>query len=120
MFFNLRSDKDLGKHKQPKWIKLDDSRDLDPITVQESENSVCIFDGIGVISEKKVREGGYNIRNDIVELGDDCKTNCIVANRLVLQGKHARQIHHEAHTVTDGPRNARGHIKYLLHIYIYM
>ena len=57
---SLPSDESLDKIK-PKWIKLDDSLHTDPIKVQEFKESVCIFDDIDVISEKKIREAVYNI-----------------------------------------------------------
>ena len=52
MFSSLPNDESLDKIK-PKRIKLDDSIHLDPIKVNELKESVCIFDDIDVISDKK-------------------------------------------------------------------
>ena len=53
LFSSLPSDKSLDKIK-PKRIKLDDSLRTDPIKVQEFRESVCIFDDIDAISDKKL------------------------------------------------------------------
>ncbi|MFM7981393.1 MAG: hypothetical protein ACKPKO_18960, partial [Candidatus Fonsibacter sp.] len=79
LFSSLPSDESLDKIK-PKRIKLDDSLHTDPIKVQEFRESVCIFDNIDVISDKKIREAVYNILNQILEIGRHFKIHCIVRN----------------------------------------
>ncbi|MFM7990125.1 MAG: hypothetical protein ACKPKO_63500, partial [Candidatus Fonsibacter sp.] len=77
---------------KPKRIKLDDSLHTDPIKVQEFRESVCIFDDIDVISDKKIREVVYNTLNQILEIGRHFKIHCIVTNHLPTNGKDTRGL----------------------------
>ena len=117
LFSSLPSDESLDKIK-PKRFKIDDSLHTDPIKVQELSESVCIFDDIDVISDKKVREAVYNILNQILEIGRHYKITCIVTNHLPTNGRETRRILNEAHTVTYFPHSAGGKIKYLLEEYV--
>ncbi|MFM7987297.1 MAG: hypothetical protein ACKPKO_49085, partial [Candidatus Fonsibacter sp.] len=96
---------------KPKRIKLDDSLHTDPIKVEEFRESACIFDDIDVISDKKIREAVYSIRNQVLEIGRHFNIHCIVTNHLPTSGKDTRRILNEAHTVTYFPHSAGGKIK---------
>jgi len=117
LFSSLPSDESLDKIK-PKRIKLNDSLYNDPIKVEELRESICIFDDIDVISEKKIREAVYDILNQVLEIGRHYKIHCVVTNHLPTNGKETRRILNEAHTVTYFPHSAGGKIKYLLEEYI--
>ena len=118
MYFpSLPSDESLDKIK-PKIIKLDDSLHTDPIKVHEFKESVCIFDDIDAISDKKIREAVYNILNQIPEIGRHFKIHCIVTNHLPTIGKDTRRILTEARTVTYFPHSAGGKTKYLMEEYV--
>jgi hypothetical protein len=52
LFSSLPSDESLDK-VGPKRIKLDETLHTDPIKVKELSESICIFDDIDVISEKR-------------------------------------------------------------------
>ena len=60
LFSSLSSDDSLDKIG-PKRIKLSEGIHMDPIEVEELRESICIFDDIGVISDKKIREAVYDI-----------------------------------------------------------
>jgi len=117
LFSSLPSDEFLDKIK-PKRIKLDESTYTDPIKVDELSESVCIFDDIDVISEKKVREAVYDVLNQVLEIGRHYKIHCVVTNHLPTNGKDTRRILNEAHTVTYFPHSAGGKIKYMLEEYV--
>ena len=117
LFSSLPSDESLDKIK-PKRIKLDESMYTDPIKVDELSESICIFDDIDVISEKKVREAVYDVLNQVLEIGRHYKIHCVVTNHLPTNGKDTRRILNEAHTVTYFPRSAGGKIKYMLEEYV--
>ena len=107
LFSSLPSDESLDKIK-PKRIKLDESMYTDPIKVDELSESICIFDDIDVISEKKVREAVYDVLNQVLEIGRHYKIHCVVTNHLPTNGKDTRRILNEAHTVTYFPHSAGG------------
>jgi energy-coupling factor transporter ATP-binding protein EcfA2 len=117
LFSSLPSDESLDK-VQPKRIKLDETIHTDPIKVEELRESICIFDDIDVISDKKIREGVYVILNQVLEIGRHYKIHCVVTNHLPTNGKDTRRILNEAHTVTYFPHSAGGKIKYLLEEYV--
>ena len=99
---------------QPKQLKLDDSIHLDPIKVTAVHESVCICDGIVVITYKKIPEAVCNMLNNIPKIGRHVDMHCIVANQLPTNGKDTRRILNEAHTVAYFPLHAGGKIKHLL------
>ena len=105
MFSSLPSDESLDNIK-PNRIKLDDSLHTDPIKVNGFKESVCIFDDIDVISDKKMREAAYNILNQFLEIGRHFQIrrhfqiHCIVTNHLPTNGKDTVRILNQAHTVT--------------------
>ena len=68
LFSSLPSDESLDK-VGPKRIKLDESMHADPIKVNDLGESICIFDDIDVISDKKIRDAVYDILNQVLELG---------------------------------------------------
>ena len=117
LFSSLPSDESLDK-VQPKRIKLDETIHTDPIKVEELQESICIFDDIDVISDKKIREGVYVILNQVLEIGRHYKIHCVVTNHLPTNGKDTRRILNEAHTVTYFPHSAGGKIKYMLEEYV--
>ena len=117
LFSSLPSDESLDKIK-PKRVRLDASIHTDPIDVEELKDSVCIFDDIDVIADRKIREGVYNILNQVLEIGRHYKITCVVTNHLPTNGKDTRRILNEAHTITYFPHSAGGKIKYMLEEYV--
>ena len=117
LFSSLPSDESLDK-VGPKRVKLDETLHTDPIKVDELSESICIFDDIDVISEKKIREAVYDILNQVLEIGRHYKIHCVVTNHLPTNGKETRRILNEAHTVTYFPHSAGGKIKYMLEEYV--
>jgi len=117
LFSSLPSDESLDK-AQPKRIKLDERMHADPIKVEELRESICIFDDIDVISDKKIREAVYDVLNQVLEIGRHYKIHCVVTNHLPTNGKDTRRILNEAHTVTYFPHSAGGKIKYMLEEYV--
>jgi hypothetical protein len=109
LFSSLPSDESLDKIK-PKRVRLDASIHTDPIDVEELKDSVCIFDDIDVIADRKIREGVYNILNQVLEIGRHYKITCVVTNHLPTNGKDTRRILNEAHTITYFPHSAGGRL----------
>ena len=117
LFSSLPTDESLDKIK-PKRFKLNEALHEDPIKVAELAESMCIFDDIDVISNKKIREAVYDILNQILEIGRHYKIACICTNHLPTNGRETRRILNEAHTITYFPHSAGGKIKYLLEEYV--
>ena len=54
----------------------------DPIPIKELENSVVVFDDIGVVSDKKIREAVYAMLSQILEIGGHFRISCLVTSHL--------------------------------------
>jgi hypothetical protein len=117
MFSSLNEDPSLDKIK-PKRFKIDDSLWKDPMEPEDLKDSVCIFDDIDVISERKIQEAVYNILNKVLEIGRHFNITCIITNHLPTNGRDTRRILNEAHAYVYFPHSAGGKIKYLLQEYL--
>ena len=67
LFSSLKEDESLDKIK-PKRFKIDDSLWKDPLNAEELKESVCIFDDIDVITDKKIKEAVYKIMDNVWRL----------------------------------------------------
>ena len=117
LFSSLKEDESLDKIK-PKRFKIDDSLWKDPLKAEELKESVCIFDDIDVISDKRIKEAVYNIMNNVLERGRHFKITAIITNHLPTNGRETRRILNEAHAYVFFPHSAGGKIRYLLQEYL--
>ena len=117
LFSSLKEDESLDKIK-PKRFKLDDTLWKDPLNAEELKESVCIFDDIDVITDKKIKEAVYKIMDNVLEIGRHFKITAIITNHLPTNGLFTRRILNEAMTYTFFPHSAGGKIRYLLQEYL--
>ena len=102
----------------PMRILLDESIVDDPITLDDLADTVCIFDDIDVLPDKKIREAVCKILNLLLECGRHTRTYVIVTNHLPTNGKDTRRILNESHCFVYFPSPASGRIKYFLQEYL--
>ena len=117
LFSSLKEDESLDKIK-PKRFKIDDSLWKDLLNAEELKESVCIFDDIDVISDKRIKEAVYSIMNNVLEIGRHFKITAIITNHLPTNGRDTRRILNEAHAYVFFPHSAGGKIRYLLQEYL--
>ena len=117
LFSSLKEDESLDKIK-PKRFKIDDSLWKDPLNAEELKESVCIFDDIDVISDKKIKEAVYKIMDSCLEVGRHFSITCVITNHLPTNGLFTRRILNEAHCYIFCPHSAGGKIRYLLQEYL--
>ena len=117
LFSSLKEDESLDKIK-PKRFKIDDSLWKDPLNAEELKESVCIFDDIDVISDKKIKEAVYKIMDSCLEVGRHFSITCVITNHLPTNGLFTRRILNEAHCYIFFPHSAGGKIRYLLQEYL--
>ena len=109
---------DLLEVTEPKRVVLDESIYLDPIAIKEFTESVIIFDDVDVISDKKIRDGVYNLLNQVLEIGRHFKITCLMANHLPSNRNDTRRMLNECHIFVYFPRSSSSKIKYVLSEYI--
>jgi len=117
LFSSLKEDESLDKIK-PKRFKMDDTLWKDPLNAEELKESVCIFDDIDVLSDKKIKEAVYKIMDSVLEIGRHFKITAIITNHLPTNGLFTRRILNEAHCYVFFPHSAGGKIRYLLQEYL--
>ena len=117
LFSSLKEDESLDKIKL-KRFKMDDSLWKDPMNAEELKESVCIFDDIDVLSDKKIKEAVYKIMDSVLEIGRHFKITAIITNHLPTNGLFTRRILNEAHCYVFFPHSAGGKIRYLLQEYL--
>ena len=117
LFSSLKEDESLDKIK-PKRFKIDDSLWKDPLNAEELKESVCIFDDIDVITDKKIKEAVYKIMDNVLEIGRHFKITAVITNHLPTNGLFTRRILNEAHCYILFPHSAGGKIRYLLQEYL--
>ena len=117
LFSSLADDESLDE-VEPKRVRLDASIYEDPILIQDFSNSIVIFDDVDVISDKRIREGVYNVMNRILEIGRHFRISCIVTNHLPSNRTETRRILNETHFFVYFPRSSSSKIKYVLTEYL--
>lgn len=118
VFSHLKEDEVLDVFN-PKRIKIGDNLLSSPLNVEMFKNSLCIFDDIDVISNKKYQDAVYSILNEILQTGRHFCTSCIFTNHTPTAGNKTKQILNEAHSISYFPHSGslRGY-KYLLMEYL--
>lgn len=102
----------------PKRIRIDKELIDNPITVEELKNSICVFDDIDVLPDKKIRESLMGTLNQILEVGRHWNIFLIHTNHLATNGKDTKRILNECHSITIFPHSGSGrNITYLLENY---
>lgn len=118
VFSNVKEDDSIDKLK-PQRIKIGDNLLNQPLSAQDFENSLVIFDDVDTISNKKYRDAVLSILNQILEEGRHYKTFCIMTNHLPTAGRDTRRILNEAHSITYFPHSGSARqVNYLLEDYI--
>ena len=89
-----------------------------PIDIKEYAGSVVLFDDIGVVPDKNIREAVYKIVNMGLEIRRHYKMNMVITNHLPTDGRDTRRILNEASSFTHFPHSANAKMKYFLTEYV--
>jgi hypothetical protein len=118
LFSALNEDTSL-EPVSPLRINIGENLLSNPLTCEDFQDSLVIFDDIDVISDKKLREEVYKILNQILETGRHFNVSCVITNHLPTAGKDTRRVLNECHTITYFPHSGAGRgLKYLLNEYL--
>jgi len=118
LFSKIKDDTSLSGLKNVKHMELNDDIVNDPIEPSELKKSLCIFDDVSTISDKKVREAIFELINDILEIGRHSQIYICVTNHLLTDYKNTRTILNECSSITFFPSSGSSQqIKYTLKNY---
>ena len=99
---------------EPKRVRLDETIHEDPIPIKQFENSVTIFDGVDVITGKRIRDAVCELLNQVLEIGRRLKITCLMTNHLIGNRNDTRRLLNECHICAYFPRSSSSTIKYVL------
>lgn len=104
--------------KNLKRVKINEDLVKDPITAEELQNCIVIFDDIDCIKDKKIRDSIFSTIKQVLEIGRHFNIYVIMTNHLATNGPDTRPILNEASTITFFPQAGSGRgLTYLLENY---
>jgi len=121
LFSSLPEDKTLDEEKKLELnrIVIGDNLLTDPIQIEDLQDSVCIFDDVDNLSNKKYRDAVYAVLNNILEIGRHYNISCLSTNHLTTNGRETRRIFNEASSVVFFPFAGAGKgLKYMCETYL--
>ena len=111
-------DDDYNDLKNIKRVKICMDLVTDPMKAEELKETICIFDDIDCIADKKIRGAIFTIIKQVLEIGRHFNTYVIMTNHLATNGPDTRPILNEASTITFFPQAGGGRgLTYLLQNY---
>lgn len=111
LFSMVENDKAYENIKGIKQIKIDESLIDDPINIKEElTNSLCIFDDIDAIQNKKLQQAVFNLMDDIASTGRDQESlgndiYLISTSHQITDYQNTRGILNNATSITIFPKS---------------
>lgn len=118
VFSYFQEDPSLDSLKYLKRIPLNDEFASTQLSLEDFRDSLCLFDDIDCVKQKKIRDKLFNILHSLLELARHVNCTVIYLSHLSTKGHETRTILNECISSTIFPKNmnARG-FKYLLESY---
>jgi hypothetical protein len=118
LFSDQADDAQLDKYK-PIRIMLNEELINDPVNVEELKNSLCVFDDIDSITDKKLKQQVELLRDSILKRGRHYSIYCLVSNHQINEYRLTKEILSACSKIFFYPKSGSGYsIKYLLKQYI--
>ena len=115
VLFSKVDDDECLDELEPSRIKINEDLINEPLTAEEFEDCLVIFDDTDTISDKKLRDAITNLKEDILETGRHFNTYCIITSHLINNYKETRKVLNECHSITMFPSSGSAHpIRYCL------
>lgn len=109
---------DVLDELDPIRIVINDELLNNPISPEELQNSIVLFDDIDTIQSKKLADIVRRLRDDLLETGRHEKAYVVAVSHQLLNYKHTRQLLNESTSVTFFPCSGSDyHIKRFLKTY---
>ena len=97
---------------------MDDRMVTEPIRAEDLKDSLCLFDDIDGLPNKKIKEAICQILNEILQIGRHHRISCIVTNHVPTNFQWTRIILTESHIVVYFPAAATNKVKSMLQTYV--
>jgi len=102
LFSRVPEDKPLDKH-DPVRIELDEGLFEEPITNEELENCIVVFDDVDTIRNKLVKKVVQDLRGDLLETGRHFNANIISTSHILMNGAESKVLINEATLIVIFP-----------------
>jgi len=117
VFSSVSQDEAFDKYN-PIRIPIDEDLINDPLSIQDFENSLTIFDDTDTIRNKIYRNIVNGIKAEQIEIGRHYNARCIITSHMISNFHSTRQILNEATSITFFPKSSGTyHIKNYLKSY---
>lgn len=91
----------------------------DPLTAEDFEDSLVIFDDIDNIDDDKIRAAVNKLLGHILQLGRHHNVYCVMTNHVPAEGIKTRKILNECHSITFFPHAGGGqNLERLMKVYL--
>ena len=118
LFSKLKEDPTIDTVK-PIRIKLDNELLADPITPEELQNSLCVFDDFDALRDGKLKNEIYGLIDEILFDGRHFNIHCIITSHMITNYKKTRNILSEVNSITLFPQSISfKNANYLLRNYL--
>jgi hypothetical protein len=118
LFSKVANDTSLTDIKNLNVIDINEELYQEPIECDELKKSLCIFDDVSTISDKKTKTAVFDLINDILEIGRHSEIYICVTNHLLTDYTNTRTILNECTSITMFPTAGSSYqIKYVLKQY---
>jgi hypothetical protein len=108
IFSRVQADEQLDALPNMKRVPLNDLVG-NPVTVEDLENSIVLFDDIDTIADKAVRKAVQSLRDDVLETGRHKGVQTISINHMLLAGHETKKALGEATAAVLFPRSGSKH-----------
>lgn len=110
-------DRNINSIKNLEQIEINEENFVDEdtkLTVEDLANTLVIFDDIEAISNRRIRDGVRDLRDNILLLGRSNSVYCIITNHLVQDYKNTKipLLECQFYTYFPGSGANRGNINY--------
>jgi hypothetical protein len=121
LFSSIGEDKVLDNLSNLKRLKLTPEFYQTDFTINDFQNSLCIFDDCDCITDKAMKHKLQGILNLLLEAGRKYNASVIYTSHLPTSGNDTKRILNECHSITFFTKSLGGRsLKYLLENYIGM
>ena len=116
-FFSvLDEDKSIDK-KLIKRVRIDNDIIENPLSINDVENALCVFDDIEMIKDKAIKDALFAFINEILTTGRHTNTSCILTVHYP-NSKYIRTLLNECHWFVYFPFGSNRATNYVLENYI--
>lgn len=116
-FFSVLGEDKSIDPKLVSRVRIDEGLITEPITINDVKDSLCVFDDIEMIKDKKIKDALFDFINEILTTGRHTNTSCILTVHYP-NSKYIRTLLNECHWFVYFPFGSNRATNYVLENYI--